>query len=168
MVLFQFMIFEISACLITASVAFKLGDGLKAGTAPSRRLLSPRERDVSLLLMGLVFVALMPGALFAWIRDPAKALGMASVFLPRMLELWRVREQPKPIARALGHSALSGPLFVLGFITLIMLLGAASASGTPAEVGAGARFAGVFIATYYVVVATFTAWMRLRVEAWQG
>lgn len=167
LIIFQFLIFEVFACLFTAATAFKLGDGFELGKGHGRRLLSPGERDAVLLLLGFVLVGLMPGALFAWMREPARAVGMAILFLPRMLELWRVREQPKPVARALGYSALSGPLFLLGLATLLLLLGAGSEAGSSVGVTSGARFGGVLVATYYVVVATFTAWMRVRVEAWQ-
>lgn len=167
LIMFQFMIFETFACVITASAAFKLGEGFVIGSGASRRLLSPRERDACLLLVGLVLVGLMPGALFIWSGEQTWALGMASLFLPRMIELWRVREQPRPIARALGYSALSGPLLILGFIVIVMLLGAAAPAGGSDDVSSGARSAGVLVAIYYFTVATVTAWMRMRVEAWQ-
>jgi hypothetical protein len=164
---FQFLIFELFASLFTAAAAFKLGDGITLGIGSGGRLLDARGRDAGLLLIGLVFVVVMPGILFAWTNEPAKALGMASVFLPRFLELWRVREQARPVARALGYSALSGPLFLLGVFALLMLLGAAANPDAPVDTSEGAQAFGILVAIYYVVVATFTSWMRLRVESWR-
>jgi hypothetical protein len=109
----------------------------------------------------------MPGALFAWSGEESFASSLAFVFLPRAIELWRVRDQPRPVARALAYSALAGPILVAGFFVLILLLGAAAPGDTP-EVSHAARGVGLFIVSYYVVVATFTAWMRVRVEIWRN
>lgn len=162
---FQFFALETFACLLAATAAFGLADGWKTGKDAARRLLTTHERDAALIGLGVVLVALLPGAVFAMTGDPAKAIGAGAVFLPRCVELWRVRDQPRPIARALGWSALSGPFFLGAAFVVILLLGAA-APAPATEISFGARLGGGFVAIYYVVVATVTAWMRTRVEAW--
>lgn len=163
---FQFFALETFACLLAAAAAFGLGDGWKSGKGAARRLLTTRERDVALISFAVVLVALLPAGIFAMTGDHGKALGAGAVFLPRCLELWRVREQPRPVARAMGRAALSGPIFLVAAGALLTLMGAA-ATGATAETSMGARFGGMLVAIYYVVVATVTAWMRTRVEAWR-
>jgi hypothetical protein len=166
LVTFQFLVLELFACAVVAVAAFGLADGWNTGKGSAQRLLTPRERDFGLIGLALVLVALLPAGVFALTDDGAKAAGAGALFLPRCLDLWRVREQPRPVVRALAWSALSGPALLLLLVVLAMLMGAAAAGATATEVSAGSRAGGVLIASYYVVVALIGAWLRTRVEAW--
>jgi hypothetical protein len=162
---FQFLALETFACLLTATAAFGLADGWKFRKGDKQRLLTTGERDFGLIGLALVLVVLLPCGIYAMTTDPGKALGAGAAFLPRCLELWRVRDRSRPVARALGWSALSGPIFLFSVLVLVVLL-AASTPGSAAETGSGAQVGGVFVALYYVIVATVTAWTRTRVEEW--
>jgi hypothetical protein len=166
----QFFLFELPA----AFLAIVIGGALARGThppprpprwgepAPPPRPLSPCERDAAVLLAGIAFVLGLPWVIYSVFDSPMRGLGVASAFLPRMLDAWRFRSQPAS-ARALMHGGYLSFAFCAVVIGVPLLLSA----GGPVSVGAvsGAHTGGLFIAAYYATLALGTAWLYRRAGA---
>jgi hypothetical protein len=159
----QFPLIEVAAAALAAMTAFGLGRGLRVGRAGAERLASARERDLALIALGIATVVVLPLGAYGVLHDGTKALGIAGIFLPRALELWRIRDQSRPVARAVGFAAASGPALIGVLVLLALLLGAAAprhGSHDPPTVP-------LLIAAYYVWVAACSAWATARAEPWR-
>jgi hypothetical protein len=166
----QFFLFELPAAFLAIVIGDALARGTRLPPRPPRwgepalppRPLSPRERDAAVLLAGLAFVLGLPWVIYAVFDSPMRGLGVASAYLPRMLDAWRFRAQPAP-ARALMYSGYLSFAFCVVVIGAPLLLSA----GGPVSAGAvsGARTGGLFIAAYYATLALGTAWLYRRAGA---
>src|SRR5687768_13611613 len=159
----QFPLVEVAAAALTAMTAFGLGRGFRVGHAGTGRLASARERDLALIALGIATVVVLPLGAYGVLHDATKALGIAGIFLPRALELWRIRDQSRPVARAVAFAAVSGPALIGALLLLVLLLGAAA----PRQVSQDPPTVPLLIASYYVWVAACSAWATARAEPWR-
>lgn len=164
LVVMQFLLMEMAAC----GVAVALGRGLARGTdtvsvwhGASRagqmpRPVSPRQRDLAIIGLGVFTVLLLPWLVHDVFGDTTRSMAVAAVFLPRVLDAWHIRRRGAELGPALARSGYLGWALCLGYVVIAMLL---SGSGAPLPLNADravpawTSFAAGLIVVYYFAQA---------------
>jgi hypothetical protein len=164
LVVMQFLVMEMAAC----GIAVALGRGLARGTdtvpgwhAPNRdgqlpRPVSPRQRELAIIGLGIVTVLVLPWLVQDIFGDTTRSFAVAAAFFPRVLEAWHIRQRGPELGPALARTGYLGWVLCLGCWLLVMLL---SSSGAPLPLNADGgvpawtSLAASLIALYYVVHA---------------